>query len=109
MKIINKVTDKNYTQWIEGFVTDVLKQANIKYSEAIIDDIEDSKRIFIIVDEQEYTIRTWIYRVVEFDKNDIPCAENVEYTLYKMVDNAHSSHGEEINEGRIKITWVNTQ
>lgn len=109
MKIINKMTDKNYTQWTEGFVVDVLKQANIKCNEVVIDDIEPSRRIFILVDGKEHIIRTWNYRVVEFDENYIPCAENVEYTLYKIVDDEHGSHGEEVNEGRIKITWVNNQ
>ena len=27
MKIINRVTDKNYTQWIEDFVKNVKKQS----------------------------------------------------------------------------------
>lgn len=43
MTIINKVTDENYTQWIEKFVARILKNAHIKYSKVVIDDIEPSK------------------------------------------------------------------
>lgn len=107
MKIINRVTDENYTQWIEGFTSKVFKRARVKYNEIIIDDIEPSKRIFTLVDGDAYTIRTWGYYVVKYDINGIPCAENVDYTLYKMVRDDNGSHGEIVDEGRIKIEWTN--
>ena len=51
MKIINRVTDKNYTQWIEDFVKNVIiYDAHISCNEIIIDDIEPNKRIFLLVD-----------------------------------------------------------
>lgn len=107
MKIINKVIDEDCLQWIEGFVARVLKRANIIYNEVIIEDIEPSRRIYIFVDNKEYTIRTWNYHVAKYDNNNIPCAENVEYTLFEMVQDDEGSHGEIVDEGRIRIEWVN--
>lgn len=107
MKIINKVTNEDYIQWIEDFVIKVLKHASIKYDETVIYDIEPSNRIFIFVDDKEYDIRTWNYHVVKYDNNNIPCAENVEYTLFEIVQDDDGSHGEIVDEGRIRIEWVN--
>lgn len=107
MKIINKVMDENYTQWIEKFVTRVLKHAYIKYEEVVIEDIEPSKRIFIFVDGKEYDIRTWNYHIVKYDNNGIPCAERVDYTLFEIVKDNNGSHGEIVDEDQTQIEWVN--
>lgn len=107
MKLINNIKDENYTQWIEKFVEDIIFQADIEYDEVIINDV-DNERIYINVNGEDYIIRTWSYRTVELDYNNIPCAEMVKYTLFKIVINSdNSSHGEEINNGYIKIRWVN--
>ena len=103
MKIINKVTDETYIQWIESFVKEVITRANITCNEAIIEDIEHSKRIFLAIDGEEYDIRTWNFR----PKNGVTCAEMIEYTLFQMVKDSTGSHGEEVSEGRIKIAWEN--
>lgn len=107
MKIINKVTDSSYIQWIEKFVQDVLDRAQISCNEVVIEDIEPSRNIFLTVDGEEYDIRTWEFQVVEKDTNGIPCAEMVRYSLFEMVKNEHDSHGEEVNYGTIKIEWKN--
>lgn len=107
MKIINKVTNEDYVQWIEKFVTRVLKHAYIKCKEVVIEDIEPSKRIFISIDGKEHDIRTWNYHIVKYDNNGIPCAERVEYTLFKIVSDDDGSHGEVIDEDWTQIEWVN--
>lgn len=107
MKVVNKIADENYVQWIEKFTIDVLNFAGMEYEELIIDDIEPSRRIFIFVDSEEYTIRTWNYYAVEYDNDDNPCSEIVEYTLYKIVEDDDGSHGESVDDGRIKIEWLN--
>ncbi len=61
-KVTNNVTNEAYTQWIEGFVRTVIQDADIECKELVIDDIEESKRIFLLIDGKEYTIRTWSYR-----------------------------------------------
>lgn len=112
-KIINNVTEEGYIQWIENFVREVISKANLKCQEVVIEDIEWSKRIFLKIDGEDYTIRTWNFHVVEYDENNVPCAEIVDYTLYKMVyeydENGEisSGHGEEIDEDRIVIVWDN--
>lgn len=107
MKIINKITDENYIQWIEKFVTRVLKHAYIKGKEVVIEDIEPSKRIFVSVDGEEYDIRTWNYHVVGYDNNGVPCKERVEYTLFKIVADNDGSHGEIVDEDFTQIEWIN--
>ena len=107
MKIINKVTDETYIQWIESFVKEVITRANISCNEVIIEDIEHSKHISLTIDGEEYDIRTWNFRPVKKDKNGETCAEMIEYTLFKMIKDNSGSHGEEVSEGRIKIEWEN--
>ena len=107
MKLINKVTEESYIQWIEKFVTDVLNKGNIKCDEVVIDDIEFSKRVFLTVDGEEFDIRTWNFRPSKKDENGQTCAEMVEYTLFKMVADELGSYGEEVDEGYLRIEWEN--
>ena len=108
MKLINKVTEESYIQWIEQFVMDVVNKAKLSCKEVVIDDIEFSKRIFLTIDGEEYDIRTWNFHPVSADENGETCAEIVDYTLFKMVmDNNGGGHGEEANEGRLRIEWEN--
>ena len=104
-KIVNKITDEAYIQWIEHFVRVVIFKAYIKCSEVVIADIEQSKRIFLLIDGKEYTIRTWSFVPVEDDDKGHTVSENVTYTLYRMVDDENGSHGETVNDGQINICW----
>lgn len=106
-KVTNNVTNEAYTQWIEGFVRTVIQDADIECKELVIDDIEESKRIFLLIDGKEYTIRTWSYRPYRTDENNQTCAETVPYTLYKMVEDKHGSHGETIIDSESIIWWDN--
>lgn len=108
MKITNKVNNPNYNQWIEKFVTQVIKKSKLPCEEIIIDDIEDSKRIYLIVDGEEYTIRTRNFHSVKKDEKDRTCAEMVDYSLYKMIDDGDGSGpGEEVCNGSLRIEWKN--
>lgn len=108
MKIINKVNDPNYIQWIEKFVTQVIEKSKLACEEVIIDDIEDSKRIYLSIDGEEYAIRTWNFRSVKKDEKDRTCAEMVEYSLYKIIDDGNGSgHGEDVSKGLLMIEWKN--
>ena len=107
MNLINKVTEESYTQWIEKFVTDVLNKCKVDCKEVIIENIEFSKRVFLVVDGEEYDIRTWNFRPAKKDKKGHTCAEIVEYTLFKMRVDKHGYHGEEVDEGCLRIEWKN--
>ena len=108
MKLINKVTEESYIQWIEQFVMDVINKAKLNCKKVVIGDIEFSKRIFLTIDEEEYDIRTWNFHPVSEDENGETCAEIVDYTLFKMImDNNGNGHGEEVDEGRLRIEWNN--
>lgn len=110
-KIINKVNDESYIQWIEKFVTDVLKSARrkVKCEEVVIEDIEPSRNISLSLDGKEYVIRTWNFHQIGTDVNGNTCAENVEYTLYEMVEGEDGVHGNEVDFGLIRITWINEE
>ena len=112
MTIINKVDNEillafGYDQWVESFVEGVITRAPLKCEEVIIEDIEDSKRIFLIIDHKEYIVRTWNYYPVKRDDNDKVCAEVVEYTLLEMVDDEKGGHGLEIFSCVSNIEWKN--
>lgn len=107
MKIINKVTDSSYIQWVEKFVQDVLDRAQVSCNEVVIEDIEPRKRIFLTVDGEAYSIRTWNFRPVKKDDDGKTCAEMVEYTLYEMVRDNAGSHGANVSAGTIRIDWKN--
>lgn len=107
MKIINKVTDKAYVQWIEQFVISVINQSHIGCREVIIRDIEFSINIWLNVDGEEYHIRTWDFHPVKKDGLYHTCAEMVDYTLFRMVKDDTGSHGEAICNGSLRIEWEN--
>ena len=108
MKIINKVTNSDYIKWISEFVKNVLSLSKITYNEVIIEDIEPSKRVFLNVDGQEYTIRTWRFYSIRMDFNGDTNGEAVEYTLYKIVDDKNGgSYGEEVDSKSTAIYWEN--
>ncbi|MCD8018708.1 MAG: hypothetical protein LUF92_03730 [Clostridiales bacterium] len=104
MQINNKVTNIFFTQWIEGFVSEVLNRTELECKEVTIEDVDD-KRIYLTIDGVEYDIRTWNYHPIGHDKNGEVNAEGVEYTLFNMSGNSGQTvpHG----SGVTKITWDN--
>lgn len=110
MKIIDTVKMPGYTQWIEGFVKRVLKNARIVATEAIITHMKN-ECINLTVDNEGFTIRTASFFPVGRDQDGITCSEDVEYILYSGY-----AHCEEIQEptaltpissGVLNINWVN--
>lgn len=108
MRIVNKVTEKTYIQWIKEFVSKVISLSGLSCEEIIIEDIEYGKRIFLIIDGIDYDIRTWDFVPTDKDANNEICSEIVRYTLFKTVcDGDGGSHSEEVYSGSIKISWEN--
>ena len=95
--IINTLAESSYIKWIEPFVMTVLEKSGIRYKETIIDSMEGGKRIFLLIDGIEYTIRTWNFEVTKNDLNNRPCAAMIDYTLFKEVNG--ENHYKEIFEG----------
>lgn len=105
MEIINKVTENSYVKWIEEFVCQVLEKANVDFDIVEIKDVEFDKRIFIKIDGEDYTIRTWDFHPIGCDFYGIPCCELVEYSLfYKSLEFASEK---EVDKGEIEIQWEN--
>lgn len=107
MKIINKVQDEGYIQWIEQVVESVMQLSKISCEEVIIEDIEYSRNVYLSIDGEEYDIRTWNFHPVQKDEQNHTCAEIVDYTLFRMVKDTTGSHGEEICNGSLRIEWKN--
>lgn len=107
--ITNNIKARAYVQWLEGFVSSVLNNAEIECSEVSIDDVEPSKRIYLTVDGTDYTIRTWDYTPIHYDDKGNPDYENIRYTLFKSVEDELGSHGEEVEKGIIPIYWDNEE
>ena len=57
MKIINDIEIDNPNQWIERFVEQVLENAGIDCEQALIEEIEEEKRILLSAGGQRYDIR----------------------------------------------------
>lgn len=90
MDIINKVDDKNYNQWIEKFVTDIL--ASTDFTTVTIE-YEDAERIYITCDQTKFMII-----IHEFYSDD-----SVKYSLFKMLETDHGVYGEKFDCGYCKI------
>lgn len=103
MKITSKIENSNYTQWITGFVESVINQADLKCNEIVIDEVDDD-RMWLTIDGLEYIIRTWNFEPVTYDSQGRPCAESVDYTLFKYV-----SDMEEVGRGVEIIRWDNDE
>lgn len=107
MKIINKVEDISYIQWVERFVNQIIQESKMSCDEVIIEDIEYNRNIYLSIDDKEYDIRTWNFHPVKKDEKDHTCAEMVDYTLFRTIKDDTGSHGEEVCNGSLKIEWNN--
>ena len=108
MNIINKVNDTSYIQWVETFVSKIIKKAKLSCKEVVIEDIEFSQRIYLSIDGQDYTIRTWNFRPLKTDDEGRPCAEMVDYTLFIDISDGNGcGHGEALFGGSQRIDWKN--
>lgn len=110
MMIIDTVKMPGYTQWIEGFVRNILESAYIPATATLITNMYN-KRIYLCVDGREYMIRTKNFFPARKDVNGLTCSEDVEYTLYY----GHQDCGDiddaitlrEISSGILNIEWEN--
>ena len=110
MKVIDTIKQFGYTQWIEGFVSDVFSESNIHANEAVITDMFN-KRIYLMVDDCAYMIRTWNFFPVKKDEKGMTCSEDVEYTLYIGHQDCDEPEDpislNKISNGTLNIEWVN--
>lgn len=110
MMIIDTVKQPGFTQWIESFVADVMKDANIIATQVVITELYN-KRIYLLADEQEFMIRMYNCIATERDKCGITCAEIAEYMLY--IGHEHCEEEDEpislkvVASGNKNIRWSN--
>lgn len=111
-KVIDKVQDPDYTQWLDGFVQKALRKGKVNVDSVEIYDIEPSKRIFLRAGDREFTIRTWNFAPWMYDRDGVLCGEAVDFTLFEDVwddepgpNGLRGGHGEKIADGTINIMW----
>jgi len=110
MMIIDNVKQPGYTQWVEGFISCILANSNIKATVAIINDM-NNKRIYLMVDGREHMIRTMNFFPVKKDQNGLTCSEDVEYELY--IGHEYCDFPEDpvslnlVSSGILNIEWIN--
>lgn len=108
MKIINNIEIDNPNQWIERFVEQVLENAGIDCEQALIEEIDEEKRILLSAGGQRYDIRIQAFLPVAADLNGMVCTENVQYVLYRKNTENGREYGEEIDDDFIRIQRGNT-
>ena len=108
MKIINNIETDNPNQWIERFVEQVLENAGIDCEQALIEEIEEEKRILLSAGGQRYDIRIQAFLPVAADLNGMVCTENVQYVLYRKNTENGREYGEAIDDDFIRIQRGNT-
>lgn len=94
-RIINKLDDGRHQ--IQDLVYNVLRKACIEYETCIIHDF-DIDKVYITIDDQDFTIRTW-----NVCKADNDFQYRIDYTLFINLWNEEKNYGygEEIDFG----TW----
>lgn len=111
MTIIDTVKQPGYTQWIEGFVTNVLENANITATVTTISNMYNM-RIYLFVDGREYMIHTKRFFRTGRDENGITNSEDVEYILYLGHEECEEIEDpislNQISTGVLNIHWDNS-
>lgn len=108
MKIINNIEIDNPNQWIERFVEQVLENAGIDCEQALIEEIEEEKRILLSAGSQRFDIRIQAFLPIAADLNGMVCTENVQYVLYRKNTENGREYGEAIDDDFIRIQRGNT-
>ena len=111
MTIIDTVKQPGYTQWIEGFVTNVLENANITATITTISKMYNM-RIYLFVDGREYMIHTKCFYRTGRDENGITNSEDVKYILYFGHEECEEVEDpitlNQISSGVLSIHWDNS-
>lgn len=108
MRIVNHTQADNPNQWIESFVAQALENAGIECRQALIEEIEEEKRILLDADGEKYDIRIEAFLPIAADLNGMVCRENIRYTLYKKAADNHKGYGEEVDSDFIRIERGNS-
>lgn len=108
MKIINKVDNTNCRQWVGELTKQAIQNSKLDCTEVVIEEFDFSERIFLKINETEYTIRIWDFNPLNRDKKGDICSAIVSYTLFMTVEEEDGgSYGEEIEYNTLMIAWKN--
>ena len=108
MKIINKVDNTNCRQWVGELTKQAIQNSKLDCTEVVIEEFDFSERIFLKINETEYTIRIWDFNPLNRDKKGDICRAIATYTLFMMVEEEDGgSYGEEIDYNTLMIAWKN--
>ena len=102
------VTGQKTGEKSDYFVEQVLENAGIDCEQALIEEIEEEKRILLSAGGQRYDIRIQAFLPVAADLNGMVCTENVQYVLYRKNTENGREYGEAIDDDFIRIQRGNT-
>lgn len=108
MRIFNKVDNANCRQWVKELTKQAIQNSKLDCSKVVIEEFDFSERIFLRINETEYTIRIWDFHPLDNDKKGHVCRAIIAYTLFMMVkEEDGSGYGEEIDHNALMIVWKN--
>ena len=108
MRIINKVDNANCKQWVRELTKQAIQNSKLDCTKVVIEEFDFSERIFLKINETEYTIRIWDFNPLNRDKKGDVCRAIVTYTLFMMVEEEDGGgYGEEIDYNTLMIAWKN--
>lgn len=108
MKIINKVDNANCRQWVGELTKQAIQNSRLVCTEVVIEEFDFSDRIFLKINEADFTIRIWDIHLLDSDKEAHIFRAIVSYTLFIMIkEDDGSGHGEVIDHNSLTIVWRN--
>ena len=108
MRIFNKVDNTNCKQWVKELTKQAIQNSKLDCTKVVIEEFDCSDRIFLKINEIDYTIRIWDLHPLDRDKKGHICRAIVSYTLFIMIEEEDGScHGEEIDNNSLMIVWKN--
>ena len=115
-KVIDRLQEPDYEQWIGSLVQKALRKGKIDAEEVEIYDRDRDKAYFLKVDGKRYVLYVWDYTPYTYDSNEQICAESVEYALHEQVfirelkDNCiMCEDGDLVSWGKTIIKWDNNK
>ena len=107
MRIINKEDNEYCKQWVKELTKQAVQNSKLDCTKVVIEEF-DGDRIFLKINEREYTIRIWDIHPLERDRKGHVCRATISYTLFMMVkEEDGNGHGEEIAHNDLMIVWEN--
>lgn len=114
-KVIDKVQDPEFTQWMGSLVQKALRNSKIDADTveiySLTQEFRENYCIFFEADTKRFMLRILVFMEIDYDSNNEVCAEKVAYSLYEVTeiapDGTHIYRNNPIGVSTAVITWDN--